>query len=175
MQNTNAIVSTRLPVRPDVLYSAIYSNENLPNMNFCQSRFKMLPKNNINCQKIDLKKTWDYFSKLWNFAKSGHTTVAHLIWFCHHPFRQSALPSFPRYLECNIKGEESIHLCPDGLVFDIYTQNCDYPAKVDCSLRPELRKHWRAFPSFDGYFSCKNIKVSLLVTMCDAAVLWSML
>ena len=45
-----------------------------------------------------------------------------------------------RYLECNIKGEESVHLCPDGLVFDIYTQNCDYPAKVDCTLRPELRK-----------------------------------
>jgi hypothetical protein len=44
-------------------------------------------------------------------------------------------------VECNIKGEESVHLCPDGLVFDIYTQNCDYPAKVDCTLRPELRKH----------------------------------
>ena len=45
-----------------------------------------------------------------------------------------------RYFECNIKGEEAEKLCPDGLVFDIYTQNCDYPAKVDCSLRPELRK-----------------------------------
>jgi len=45
-----------------------------------------------------------------------------------------------RYVECNIKGEETVKLCPDGLVFDIYTQNCDYPAKVDCSLRPELRK-----------------------------------
>ena len=44
-----------------------------------------------------------------------------------------------RFYECNIKGEESEKLCPDGLVFDIYTQNCDYPAKVDCSARPELR------------------------------------
>ncbi len=45
-----------------------------------------------------------------------------------------------RYVECNIKGEETVKMCPDGLVFDIYTQNCDYPSKVDCSLRPELRK-----------------------------------
>jgi hypothetical protein len=49
---------------------------------------------------------------------------------------------FARYFECNIKGEESTNLCPDGLVFDIFTQNCDYPAKVDCSLRPELRKSY---------------------------------
>ena len=40
----------------------------------------------------------------------------------------------------NIKGEESIHLCPDGLVFDVKSERCDYPAKVDCTGRPLLRK-----------------------------------
>ena len=40
----------------------------------------------------------------------------------------------------NIKGEESVHLCPDGLVFDIKSERCDYPAKVDCTGRPQLRK-----------------------------------
>ena len=30
-------------------------------------------------------------------------------------------------------------------MFDIYTQNCDYPAKVDCTQRPELRKRTNIF------------------------------
>ena len=45
-----------------------------------------------------------------------------------------------RYYECNIKGEESEHLCPDGLVYDEKSQNCDYPSKVDCGSRKDLRK-----------------------------------
>ena len=45
-----------------------------------------------------------------------------------------------RYYECNIKGEESEHLCPDGLVYDEKSQNCDYPSKVDCGSRKDLRE-----------------------------------
>ena len=44
-----------------------------------------------------------------------------------------------KLLTGNIKGEESVHLCPDGLVFDVKTERCDYPAKVNCTGRPHLR------------------------------------
>jgi hypothetical protein len=44
-----------------------------------------------------------------------------------------------KYLECNIKGEESIKLCPDGLMFEIKQGRCDYPAKVNCTGRPLLQ------------------------------------
>ena len=44
-----------------------------------------------------------------------------------------------RYLECNIKGELREHLCPDGFVFDITLEKCDYPVKVNCSTRPQLQ------------------------------------
>ena len=47
-----------------------------------------------------------------------------------------------RYVECNIKGEESVQLCPDGLVFDVKSERCDYPAKVNCTGRPLLRKFY---------------------------------
>jgi len=45
-----------------------------------------------------------------------------------------------KYLECNIKGELREHLCPDGFVFDITLEKCDYPVKVNCSTRPELQE-----------------------------------
>ncbi|XP_059098334.1 putative uncharacterized protein DDB_G0274435 [Tigriopus californicus] len=45
-----------------------------------------------------------------------------------------------KYYECNIKGEEKEELCPDGFAFDIKSENCDYPTKVNCTGRPELRK-----------------------------------
>ena len=45
-----------------------------------------------------------------------------------------------RYLECNIKGELREHLCPDGFVFDINLEKCDYPVKVNCTGRPLLRE-----------------------------------
>jgi hypothetical protein len=45
-----------------------------------------------------------------------------------------------RYYECNIKGEQKELLCPDGLVYDEKSQNCDYPSKVVCGPRTELRK-----------------------------------
>ena len=48
-----------------------------------------------------------------------------------------------KYYECNIKGEESEHLCIDGYVYDVKQQNCDYPSKVDCGSRTELRKNFR--------------------------------
>lgn len=44
-----------------------------------------------------------------------------------------------KYSECNIKGELKEKLCPDGLVFEIKSERCDYPAKVDCKGRPELQ------------------------------------
>ena len=31
-------------------------------------------------------------------------------------------------------------LCDDGLVYDIASQHCDYPAKVNCTGRPDLRE-----------------------------------
>lgn len=45
-----------------------------------------------------------------------------------------------KYLECNIKGELREHLCPDGFVFDITLEKCDYPVKVNCSTRPDLQE-----------------------------------
>jgi len=45
-----------------------------------------------------------------------------------------------RYLECNIKGQLRPHLCPDGFVFDISLEKCDYPVKVNCSTRPQLQE-----------------------------------
>ena len=48
-------------------------------------------------------------------------------------------PSF-RYFECNIKGELKEKLCPDGFVFDIDQEKCDYPVKVNCTGRSLLRK-----------------------------------
>ena len=48
---------------------------------------------------------------------------------------------YPRYLECNIKGQLRPHLCPDGFMFDISLEKCDYPVKVNCSTRPQLRKY----------------------------------
>lgn len=45
-----------------------------------------------------------------------------------------------RYLECNIKGELRPHLCPDGFVFDINLEKCDYPVKVNCTGRPLLQE-----------------------------------
>ena len=47
---------------------------------------------------------------------------------------------FQRYYQCNIKGEESEKFCPDGLVYEETSQNCDYPSKVNCGARTELRK-----------------------------------
>ena len=47
---------------------------------------------------------------------------------------------FCRYYKCNIKGEEEELLCPDGLVFDIKGEYCNYPSKVNCGNRTELRK-----------------------------------
>ena len=45
-----------------------------------------------------------------------------------------------KYLECNIKGELREHLCPDGFVFDINQEKCDYPVKVNCTGRDLLRE-----------------------------------
>jgi len=45
-----------------------------------------------------------------------------------------------RYFECNIKGEIKEHLCPDGFVFDINLEKCDYPVKVNCTGRPLLQE-----------------------------------
>jgi len=59
-----------------------------------------------------------------------------------------------RYVECNIKGEESVHLCPDGLVFDVKSERCDYPAKVNCTGRPLLQtaKSSKNCPRSNGFF-----------------------
>ena len=46
-----------------------------------------------------------------------------------------------KYLECNIKGELRQHLCPDGFVFDIHQEKCDYPVKVNCTGRDLLREY----------------------------------
>ncbi len=45
-----------------------------------------------------------------------------------------------KFEECNIKGEKKVLLCPDGLVFDVKSEHCDYPAKVNCTGRPDMRK-----------------------------------
>lgn len=51
------------------------------------------------------------------------------------------VPATTRYKECNIKGEETEKLCPDGLVFEEKAQHCDYPSKVVCGNRTKLRKY----------------------------------
>jgi len=59
-----------------------------------------------------------------------------------------------KYYECNIKGEEKEKLCPDGLVFDINSQHCDYPAKVNCTGRPDLQEAQKSkhCPRANGFF-----------------------
>ena len=61
--------------------------------------------------------------------------------------------SIDRYYECNIKGEEKMKLCDDGLVYDIASQHCDYPAKVNCTGRPDLRE------SIDFLVPCKGHRI----------------
>ncbi len=57
-----------------------------------------------------------------------------------------------RFTECNIKGEISVLLCPDGLMFDIKSEHCDYPAKVNCSGREQLRKsHLFSYPNWTSH------------------------
>ncbi len=60
-----------------------------------------------------------------------------------------------KYYECNIKGEISEHLCADGLVFDVKTENCDYPAKVNCGNRTELQEPQpsKNCPRANGFFA----------------------
>ena len=48
-----------------------------------------------------------------------------------------------------IKGELREHLCPDGFVFDINLEKCDYPVKVNCTGRPLLREYSTQKQSFD--------------------------
>jgi len=60
-----------------------------------------------------------------------------------------------KYYECNIKGEEKEKLCDDGLVYDIASQHCDYPAKVNCSGRPDLQEAQvsKNCPRANGFFA----------------------
>jgi len=59
-----------------------------------------------------------------------------------------------KYYECNIKGEEKMKLCDDGLVYDIASQHCDYPAKVNCTGRPDLQEAQvsKNCPRANGFF-----------------------
>lgn len=60
-----------------------------------------------------------------------------------------------KYYECNIKGEETEELCPDGFAFDIKSENCDYPTKVNCTGRPELQtpQPSKNCPRANGFFA----------------------
>lgn len=60
-----------------------------------------------------------------------------------------------KYYECNIKGEESEHLCPDGLMYEEKSQNCDYPSKVNCGARTELQpaQPSKNCPRANGFFA----------------------
>jgi hypothetical protein len=49
-----------------------------------------------------------------------------------------------KYYECNIKGEESTNLCPDGLVFDIYTQGSILRNSI------EAKMFWTNFLSYSN-------------------------
>jgi len=69
-----------------------------------------------------------------------------------------------KYLECNIKGELRQHLCPDGFVFDIHQEKCDYPVKVNCTGRPLLQEpqpstncsRANGFFAWPANISCQN-------------------
>lgn len=75
-----------------------------------------------------------------------------------------------KYYECNIKGEIREHLCPDGFTFELGSQKCDYPAKVNCSTRPKLQEPqpstnctrangffpWPANISCQTYWDCRE-------------------
>lgn len=69
-------------------------------------------------------------------------------------YRTADMEQCDRYVECNIKGEESVQLCPDGLVFDVKSERCDYPAKVNCTGRPLLQKPSpsKNCPRANGFF-----------------------
>jgi len=75
-----------------------------------------------------------------------------------------------KYFECNIKGELKEKLCPDGFVFDINLEKCDYPVKVNCTGRPTLQEPqpsvnctrangffaWPANISCQNFWDCRN-------------------
>jgi len=69
-----------------------------------------------------------------------------------------------KYHECNIKGELREHLCPDGFVFDITLEKCDYPVKVNCTGRPLLQEpqpsvnctRANGFFAWPANISCQN-------------------
>merc|ERR1712241_68155 len=69
-------------------------------------------------------------------------------------YRTADVEQCDRYVECNIKGEESVQLCPDGLVFDVKSERCDYPAKVNCTGRPLLQEPSpsKNCPRANGFF-----------------------
>jgi len=70
-------------------------------------------------------------------------------------YRTADLEQCDKYFECNIKGEEKENLCPDGLVFDEKSQNCDYPSKVDCGQRSKLQSAQpsKNCPRANGFFA----------------------
>jgi len=89
-----------------------------------------------------------------------------------------------KYYECNIKGEETGKLCPDGYVFDINAQHCDYPSKVNCTGRPKLQEPqpskncprangffaWPAEESCQKFWDCRGGKFYLQT--CAAGVIF---
>jgi len=69
-------------------------------------------------------------------------------------YREPDATQCDKYFECNIKGEQSEHLCVDGYVYDEKSQNCDYPSKVDCGQRTELQppQPSKNCPRANGFF-----------------------
>jgi len=69
-----------------------------------------------------------------------------------------------KYFECNIKGELKDKLCPDGFVFDIDQEKCDYPVKVNCTGRDLLQEpqpsvncsRANGFFAWPANISCQN-------------------
>merc|ERR1719433_2165188 len=70
-------------------------------------------------------------------------------------YREPDATQCDKYFECNIKGEQSEHLCVDGYVYDEKSQNCDYPSKVDCGQRTELQppQPSKNCPRANGFFA----------------------
>lgn len=70
-------------------------------------------------------------------------------------------PYCDKFLVCT---EENLveEFCPDGLVFDIDSRNCDFPQRVDCTGRPLLQppQNSTGCPRMNGMFgvagSCKD-------------------
>jgi len=149
-------------------YDDYYEDEKLPTPTRPQSTSDDAEKKKSVFAEAGDSET-DILLALWDkFMKERGTTEAPVEYEC--PPNDDVSYYLPdeeqcdKYLECNIKGELRQHLCPDGFVFDIHQEKCDYPVKVNCTGRDLLQEpqpsvncsRANGFFAWPANISCQN-------------------